>query len=106
MNLFGNLLHNKRTLRGSEAEWFTWIICSNAIGDPLQLWRRLSLSFSLLVASEADRWLRMFYIYIHIYVSKTTPHVDCLRILNPRGTSVTQTEAAARRVTRSCLRND
>jgi hypothetical protein len=48
----------------------------------------------------------VLYIYIHIYVSKTTPHMDCLRILNPRGTSVTQTVAAVRRVARSYLRTD
>ena len=49
MNLFANLYYNKNTLQGCEAEWFTWIICSNAIGDPLLLW--LSLCLSLLVAT-------------------------------------------------------
>jgi hypothetical protein len=67
----------------------------------------LSLSLSLLVASEAGSMVAdVLYIYIDIHVSKTTSHVDCLRILNPRSTSVPQTEAAVRRLTRSSLSND
>lgn len=47
--------------RTSEAEWFTWIICSNAIGDPLLLWL---LYLSLLVATMVGSMVaNVLYMY-------------------------------------------